>query len=115
MGQMRAMQHQIELLRDQNRQHEAVIMNLTQKVKENHENNVRSFYAVNVGALKEDVEQLSDFVLWAVSQIKSLRLLMHGPYSAHLTPAERGGVDPNDPHVLGKDPIDAIRALIVRK
>ena len=115
MEKMHEMQYQIGLLHERDRQHDVVIRQLTQKVKENHEANVESGYANNVGAVKEDVEQLSDFLLWAVSQIKALKLFMHGPYTAHLTEAERGEVDPNDRHVFGKDPIDAIRALIVRK
>jgi len=115
LEKMHEMQYQIGLLREKDIQHDVVIRNLTQKVKENHEANVRSGYTNNVGAVKEDVEQLSNFLLWAVSQIKALKLLMHGPYTAHLTEAERGEVDPHDRHVFGKDPIDAIRALIMRK
>ena len=75
---------------------------------------IRTLHHNNVGAVKEDVEAHSGFLMWAVLQIKALKLQMHGPYTAHLTDAERGVIDPKDPRVFGKDPIDAIRSLIVR-
>jgi hypothetical protein len=112
MDSMLEMQYQIDLLRERDREHELCIKNLTQRVKQNEEESCQTFYQNNAGVVKEDVKTHSRFLLWAVLQIKALKLQMNGPYTAHLTDAERGDIDPKDPHVFDKEPIDAIRSLI---
>jgi len=112
MDTMHEMQCQIELLRERDRQHDLCIKKLTQEVKQNQEECFRTFYHNNAGVVQEDVKSHSRFLLWAVLQIKALKLQMNGPYTAHLTDAERGDIDPKDPHVFDKEPIGAIRLLI---
>jgi len=91
--------------------HDELIKKLMQKVEDNHDSYIRDLMHDNVGQLREEVDQHSQFLLLLVSQITALKLQMHGPHTAHVMDAHQSGFDHKQACASEKHPVDALASL----